>query len=98
MKVEARMKVEDIKDKIRTLTGGEMVELFRWLDRQLASSDTSGARIGIRRSLDLRQELDERLRSPALTKPKETALTSGSAQRPEICHPATPSAKLLVSN
>ncbi len=57
---ESTMKVEQIKDQIRTLNPTELVELFRWLDREIASSDRSCSRIGIKRSLDLRREIERK--------------------------------------
>ena len=51
------MTVEEIKDEIRTLSRGEKIEIYRWLDDGVVAEFSS--RIGADRSLAIRQERTE---------------------------------------
>jgi hypothetical protein len=54
------MNVAQIKDEIRKLNQIDKVEIFTWIDREAAASDLS--RIGAYRSIQIRQEIEERLK------------------------------------
>jgi hypothetical protein len=50
------MDVAQIKDQIRYMNLGEKIEIYRWLDGELAGHLPS--RIGSRRSIAIRQEVE----------------------------------------
>jgi hypothetical protein len=50
-----------IKDEIRRLSRSERTEIFRWLDREV--EDDLIFRNGMHRSLQIRQELEQRWKS-----------------------------------
>jgi hypothetical protein len=52
------MTVEEIKDEIRTLSRGEKIEIYRWLDDGVVAEFSS--RIGVDRSLAIRQEIEQK--------------------------------------
>ena len=52
------MTVEEIKDEIRTLSRGDKIEIYRWLDRGVVAEFSS--RIGADRSLAIRQEIEQK--------------------------------------
>jgi hypothetical protein len=52
------MTVEEIKDEIRTLSRGEKIEIYRWLDYGVVAEFSS--RIGADRSLAIRQEIEQK--------------------------------------
>ena len=54
------MNVAQIKDEIRKLNQIDKVEIFTWMDREVVASDPS--RIGAYRSIQIRQEIEERLK------------------------------------
>ena len=54
------MNVAQIKDEIRKLNQIDKVEIFTWIDREVVASDLS--RIGAYRSIQIRQEIEERLK------------------------------------
>jgi hypothetical protein len=54
------MNVAQIKDEIRKLNQIDKVEIFTWIDREAVASDLS--RIGAYRSIQIRQEIEERLK------------------------------------
>ena len=56
------MNVGEIKDEIRKLSGTDKVEIYRWLDDETAADILS--RIGANRSLESRQEIEQKRRVP----------------------------------
>ena len=54
------MNVAQIKDEIRKLNQIDKVEIFTWIDREAVASDLS--RIGAYRSIQIRREIEERLK------------------------------------
>jgi hypothetical protein len=50
------MNVTQIKDEIRYMSPGEKMEIYRWLDGELAGELPS--RIGSRRAIAIRQEIE----------------------------------------
>ena len=50
------MNAAQIKDEIRKLSRSEQIEIWRWIDREIA--DDLVCRIGRERSLQIRQELE----------------------------------------
>jgi hypothetical protein len=57
-----RMSVTQIIDEIRKLNRIDKIEIFRWLDREVAND--LGSRIGIDRSIQIRRDLERRVTSP----------------------------------
>jgi hypothetical protein len=55
------MNAIQIKDEIRRLSRSEKVEIFRWIDQEIG--DDLVRRIGMDRSLQIRQELEQRWQS-----------------------------------
>ena len=56
------MNVGEIKDEIRKLSRTDKVEIYRWLDDETAADLLS--RIGANRSLESRQEIEQKRRVP----------------------------------
>ena len=54
------MNVTQIKDEIRKLNQIDKVEIFTWINREEVANDLS--RIGAYRSIQIRQEIEERLK------------------------------------
>ena len=52
------MTLEQIKDEIRTLSRGDKIEIYRWLDRGVVAEFSS--RIGADRALAIRQEIEKK--------------------------------------
>jgi hypothetical protein len=52
------MTVEEIKDEILTLSRGEKIEIYNWLDYGVVAEFSS--RIGADRSLAIRQEIEQK--------------------------------------
>jgi hypothetical protein len=69
------MSLEQIKDEIRRLGASERIELYRWLDYHLAA-DFRCNRIGVDRSLEIRQAIDQNC------KINDLAPSLGSTSRP----------------
>jgi hypothetical protein len=55
------MNAAQIKDEIRRLSRSEQIEIWRWIDREIA--DDLVCRIGRERSLQIRQELEQMRKS-----------------------------------
>jgi hypothetical protein len=55
------MNARQIKDEIRRLNRSEKVEIFRWIDQEIG--DDMVRRIGMDRSLQIRQELEQTWKS-----------------------------------
>ena len=56
------MKLEQIKDEIRKLSRTDKIEIYRWLDDETAADLLP--RIGANRSLEIRQEIEQKCRVP----------------------------------
>jgi len=56
------MNVGEIKDEIRKLSRTDKVEIYRWLDDETAADLLP--RIGANRSLESRQEIEQKRRVP----------------------------------
>jgi hypothetical protein len=56
------MKVGEIKDEIRKLSRTDKIEIYRWLDDETAADLLP--RIGANRSLEIRQEIEQKRRVP----------------------------------
>ena len=52
------MIVAQIKDEIRKLNGMEKIEIYSWIDREMAKH--LFCRIGVYRSLQIRQEIEQK--------------------------------------
>ncbi len=57
------MTLEQIKDEIRSLKSSERIELYKWLDYDVATDFYS--RIGADRSLEIRQAIEHNLKVTA---------------------------------
>ena len=75
------MNVAQIKDEIRRLNQIDKVEIFKWVDQEEVASDLS--RIGAYRSIQLRREIEERLK---VTLPKRRASLSDEEQPTRHAH------------
>ena len=56
------MNAGEIKDEIRKLIRTDKIEIFRWLDDEMAANLLP--RIGAYRSLEIRQEIEQKCRVP----------------------------------
>jgi len=56
------MNVGEIKDEIRKLSRTDKIEIYRWLDDETAADLLP--RIGANRSLEIRQEIEQKRRVP----------------------------------
>jgi hypothetical protein len=65
------MTLEQIQDEIRSLKSSERIELYRWLDYEVAPDICS--RIGADRSLEIRHAIEQNMKD--ITR---SALTKGS--------------------
>ena len=54
------MTLEQIKDEIRSLKSSERIELYRWLDDDVATDFCS--RIGADRSLEIRHAIEQNMK------------------------------------
>ena len=54
------MNAEQIKDEIRKLSRIDKIEIYRWIDEEAAADLLS--RIGVNRSLKIRQEIEQKCR------------------------------------
>jgi len=54
------MTLEQIKDEIRSLKSSERIELYRWLDYDVATDFRS--RIGADRSLEIRHSIEQNMK------------------------------------
>ena len=52
------MNAEQIKDEIRYMSRTDKIEIYRWIDTELG--DELPSRIGLRRSLAIRQEIEQK--------------------------------------
>ncbi len=52
------MNAEQIKGEIRYMSRTDKIEIYRWIDAELG--DDHPSRIGLRRSLAIRQEIEQR--------------------------------------
>ena len=75
------MNVAQIKDEIRKLNRIDKVKIFTWIDREAVASDLS--RIGAYRSIQLRREIEERLK---VTLPKRRVSLSDEEQPTRRAH------------
>jgi hypothetical protein len=65
------MNVKQIKDAIRNMSQSDKIEIYRWLDGELAGD--LPFRIGARRSVAIRQEIER------------TSKLDGKSERPNYC-------------
>ena len=56
------MNVGENKDEIRKLSRTDKIEIYRWLDDETAADLLP--RIGANRSLEIRQEIEQKCRAP----------------------------------
>jgi hypothetical protein len=67
------MTLTQIEDEIRTLSGAERIELYKWLDRVVVGdcgADTSFcSRLGVHRALEIRRAIDQRIKTTARSIP-----------------------------
>ena len=61
------MTLEQIKDEIRSLKSSERIELYIWLDYDVATDFCS--RIGADRSLEIRHAIDQKIKITARSIP-----------------------------
>jgi hypothetical protein len=55
------MNAEEIKDEIRKLSRTDKIEIYRWIDDEMAADLLS--RIGAYRSVKIRQEIEQKCRA-----------------------------------
>jgi hypothetical protein len=68
------MTLAQIEDEIRNLRSAERIELYQWLDHVLVADygvETSfSSRLGIDRSLEIRQAIEQKIKMTARSSPK----------------------------
>ena len=62
------MTLRQIQSGIRSLNPGERIELYRWLDYEMAADFCSGdycSRIGVERAREIRREIEDKMQVDA---------------------------------